>query len=563
MRFLIDFKNDVDQAVIDQYLIDNNCQLIKKYDAFNNVYLVNSLQVPPIADIIEIINNNDEMTITPHLVFENTSMDNYDKTLNVQVNTDDQWWMTYSLEGVDLDSDNIAIPKRGKGINVYLIDSGIDSSHTEFSNANITLLHSFNSDFHDYNGHGTALASVIVGETCGLTDCNLKVVKIFQNNVPMHLSDLLDALEAVIVDIGQNSESYSVVNMSWSIDKNLYVENKIKLIKEIGAMPVTAAGNSSVPIENVTPASLFECFVIGSYNQDFTPSVFSNYTTSDLVTTPGETNYGRLDAWSPGENIRAAVPGGGYKLVSGTSISAAIFSGAVAYNASYFLDSQNSLSSSMMLDSKKMCYAWFKFLSIAKYKILNLSDPKYSSSVNYTTAYRVGDMVTDTLLFNPELNSIAYDNQSTGIILGAPWIYKNIEITSTNGSIVPPGIAINNGYFNWNLANVLNGGSAEVFKFQVSLTRNNNVVDTMNLEILVVPENSIDFANRNTGDPVIDSFSLKLGNTCGNGAGSTYDQCIQSYCSFQQTQFCQCCDGDIKTNVCYANKCFCSNESCP
>ena len=203
-------------------------------------------------------------------------------------------------------------------------------------------LYSITGSFDDTVGHGTAIASIISGRTCGLTDATIKVVKIFDPTVATKQSDILAALDAIATDFTSQS-SPGIINMSWSIAKNSFIDSRIQSLIDVGAIVVCSAGNSGVPIENVTPASISSALTIGAYNTEFEPCDFSNYTGSSLSLTQNETNRGALDGWAPGIDIWSAGLNDSFYYVSGTSISAAIATCGLAYNFSGALNESQSL----------------------------------------------------------------------------------------------------------------------------------------------------------------------------------------------------------------------------
>jgi len=346
MQFLIDFKNSTDATLINNYLDDNMCQVIKTFDNFDKVYLVAASNEPPITDIIETITSDDAVSITPldlsiHPYF---GKDNPSYTTET-IPTDDlaQWWKVYSHDKLDFDQPSFTFSRKGANCDIYLMDSGILNTHAEFTDADISFLYSINNNFQDNNGHGTAIASVMVGKTCGITSSKLKIVKIFEQNYTTRQSDLISAFDAIITDKINNLNRASVLNISWSIDKNTYIENKILTLINAGVYVVCSAGNSGLPITNVTPASMEQVITVGSYNQDFQPCDFSSYTPAPgtIGTTNNETNFGLLDGWAPGVDIMAAKLDGGIANVSGTSISAGLASAVMAYNLDDFVHSES------------------------------------------------------------------------------------------------------------------------------------------------------------------------------------------------------------------------------
>lgn len=327
MKYIIDFVNTTIDDQINEYLIDNNCTLVTTFSAFDKCYLVEAENKPPITDIIESVIDDSETTMVP-LIYDNESK------VIVDLTSEDEWWKVASLKNVDLSESSYTFDRRGSNSCIYIMDSGINSSHPEFEDAEISNLYSYNNDYQDYNGHGTAIASVISGKTCGMTSAKLKSVKIFQADTPTYQSHFLAALDAIYADVIANPSLFPIVNMSWTIAKNAYIENKIRTLISNNVWVICASGNNGQEIGNVTPASMPEVFAIGAYNRELEPCNFSNYP-SAINTTPGETNYGSHFLWAPGEHIRAVI-GSGYDFVAGTSIAAGIASAATANNSFVF-----------------------------------------------------------------------------------------------------------------------------------------------------------------------------------------------------------------------------------
>jgi len=146
---------------------------------------------------------------------------------------------------------------------------------------------------------------------------------------------------------------------------------------------IAAAGNNGAPITDVTPASIPDVLTIGAFGQDLTPSTFSNYTGgSDISYTADDVNYGALDAWAPGEMIWAANKNGGYGYIAGTSAATAIASASFAYNMNCRLYSDGLVNETAKLPPNVLTID-----TALREGILDLSDPKYSDSVNSIVTY--------------------------------------------------------------------------------------------------------------------------------------------------------------------------------
>lgn len=398
MNYIVDFKNSLTEAEIDQYIADHGMIKLKEYSFFNRVYLISTDSEVSENEFIEkvIIDDHNGIQLLGVDISFVRDKSNED-TFNIQDNKN--WWKTVVLGSVNFDNDEHNFLREGNNSTVYILDSGIDENHTEFENTDITLLYSVTQSFEDNNGHGTALASIISGKTCGVTNAKIKVVKIFDSAHNTLQSEMLAALDAVALDYSNNGKMPSVLNCSWGIPYNTYINDKIQMLIDHGMYVVASAGNNGSPITDVTPACIPDVFTIGSFGQDLAPSDFSNYTDPSFISfTAGETNHGALDGWAPGEQIWAAIPNGSTNYVAGTSAAAAIASAAIAYNINKFVDSQGTnfttftnsnfyksfIENNMLLVNKNLQNPSNEVYNIAlgKKDLLDLSNSKYNSSVN-------------------------------------------------------------------------------------------------------------------------------------------------------------------------------------
>jgi hypothetical protein len=145
----------------------------------------------------------------------------------------------------------------------------------------------------------------------------------------------------------------------------------------MGIRVVVSAGNTGLPIADVTPAAMKDVITVGSYNQDFSPCAFSDFGGSVIVDTAGLVNYGELDIWAPGSRIWVAAIDGTYQYAAGTSFSAGIVSASIAYNSAGIIAGS----------TITQYYRDTNFKPSGKSGLLILSDPKYSNSVNLVVAF--------------------------------------------------------------------------------------------------------------------------------------------------------------------------------
>jgi hypothetical protein len=410
MKYIIDFKDTILQHEIDQHILStadtHNIRIVRHYAGLGNVFLVEADIKPDISDLIESV-IEDENNALKLLGIDLVLTDSIETT-TFNIEDTKNWWKVASINNLDFDETIHTHTIRGFNSAVYILDSGIEENHPEFDGVDITLLHSFTDNFTDTKGHGTGLASLISGKTCGLTGASLKIVKIFDVNKPTLQSDLLHAFDAVLSDYTNNGRKPSVANLSWGISYNDYINSKIQVLIDQGIFVVAAAGNAGVPIENVTPASIAAVLTVGAYDQSLKPCDFSNYTEESIISfNQQDINTGALDGWAPGEQIWAAGLNGTYGFVAGTSASAAIASGAIAYNFSRYTDSSGFAPSEFgnhktitesliknwipkLRNGPELYLTPFVGMAVTRPNLLDLSDPKYSSSINRVVTYSTG-----------------------------------------------------------------------------------------------------------------------------------------------------------------------------
>lgn len=322
MRFIIDFANQASDEHITEYFVANGCVVIREFDHFNRTYLVEADAQPVVTEIVESVVADDSSTKLRLLEADTKTFDMAD---------DDNWWKLAVITNLDLTAAEGRFLRSGRGVRVYVLDSGIQADHPDFVGKDIGLLYSVTDTFEDTTGHGTAITSVIVGESCGICEAAVRVVKIFHQGRETLMSDLLAAFDAVANDYMTDGNALAVMNMSWAIEKNAYLETKIQTLIDMGVFAVSSAGNDGRAISEVTPASMRDVITVGAFDQELKPCDFSNYTgQTDTSYTAGQTNYGALDYFAPGMAIRIAKPDGTFGYTIGTSIAAAITSAVLA-----------------------------------------------------------------------------------------------------------------------------------------------------------------------------------------------------------------------------------------
>jgi subtilisin family serine protease len=207
----------------------------------------------------------------------------------------------------------------GAGVHVYVLDSGIRASHTEFGGRVLDGYDFVGNDPYpdDEFGHGTKVAGVIGASTYGVAkSVYLHSVRVLDNTGNGSFTDVVDGINWVI----DNHSSPAVINMSLGVAStsttlNTAVANAVAA----GITVVVSAGNGSTDACDWTPASATSALTIGATNSDDSRASFSNYGSC-------------LDLFAPGSSILTTTYTSDFSTGTdgGTSISSPFVAGAAA-----------------------------------------------------------------------------------------------------------------------------------------------------------------------------------------------------------------------------------------
>lgn len=207
----------------------------------------------------------------------------------------------------------------GKGVNVYVIDSGVMVDHPEFGNRARIGYTAFPNFPNDCAGHGTQVSSVIAGTNVGVAKlANIIVTQVLDCDGQGENSAVLAALGW----IAANHKKPAVVNMSVGGPKSPSVDDAVRAMVAQGIGVVVAAGNSMIDACSLSPSGVETALVVGATTKDQVRAEFSNF--GDCV-----------DVFAPGRHVIAAgIPSqatkNGFMFVSGTSLSAPLVTGLYA-----------------------------------------------------------------------------------------------------------------------------------------------------------------------------------------------------------------------------------------
>ncbi|HYV09467.1 MAG TPA: S8 family peptidase [Pyrinomonadaceae bacterium] len=218
-----------------------------------------------------------------------------------------------------------AYQNNGEGVNAYVIDTGILTTHYEFRGRADAIFDALGSEGVigvDCNGHGSHVAGIIGGRTFGVAKkVHLFSVRVLNCQGTGAWSDVINGVNFVTWHRAQSAQQGvpAVANMSLGGETNRAVDAAVRNSIRAGVIYVVAAGNGNSDASAYSPAGVAEAITVGATNQSDARAEFSNY---------GPT----LDLFAPGVGIPSAWIGGDLMIAtaSGTSMASPHVAGVVA-----------------------------------------------------------------------------------------------------------------------------------------------------------------------------------------------------------------------------------------
>ena len=218
----------------------------------------------------------------------------------------------------------------GNGTWAYVVDSGIRASHSEFEDRAEAGWSGYDDDGSDPSGHGTHVAGLIAGKTCGSAPkANVVGVKVF-DLIGTETAILIEGIEWAINEIKTKDRiGKAVLNLSLSgqrldNEEDDMMLNVLKEAADDNILSIVAAGNEASPAANVTPAFSNAVFTVGAIQPDYTIWRHGS----------GGSNYGpEIDLMAPGAEIKSAYHHGddSFYTTNGTSMATPLVAGLACY----------------------------------------------------------------------------------------------------------------------------------------------------------------------------------------------------------------------------------------
>lgn len=220
-------------------------------------------------------------------------------------------------------NDLYAYHNDGLGVNAYVIDTGILTTHYEFSGRASEIYDALSSEGIgvDCNGHGSHVAGIIGGRTFGVAKkVQLFGVRVLDCQGTGSWSDVINGVNFVTWHRTQPAQQGypAVANMSLGGGINRAADAAVRNSIRAGVTYVIAAGNGNTDATTYSPADVVEAITVGATDRNDARAEFSNY---------GST----LDLFAPGVSITSAWIGDDLMIAtaSGTSMAAPHVTGVV------------------------------------------------------------------------------------------------------------------------------------------------------------------------------------------------------------------------------------------
>jgi len=208
----------------------------------------------------------------------------------------------------------------GEGVDIYIVDTGVQVDHPEFE-GRARFAQTFGEGVPgvDRHGHGTHVAGIAASKSFGVAKkSNIVAVKVMGDDGHGDTSNIIAGINFAVSQAYKSKvKKSSVINISIISDGTPALDEAVTNAVGLGIHVVVGAGNDNKDSADFSPARTPSAITVGATNIKDTRSSFSN--------------FGKIDVFAPGENIRSTFPGSTTMVLSGTSMSTPFISGLVAY----------------------------------------------------------------------------------------------------------------------------------------------------------------------------------------------------------------------------------------
>lgn len=231
----------------------------------------------------------------------------------------------------------------GKGVDAYVIDTGIKTDHQEFEDraawGNSVAFPYFELDDH---GHGTHCAGTIGSKTYGIAkNVNLVAVKVLNAFGSGITSDIIKGIEFVAnshkeaVSAKKKGYKGATINMSLGGGELQALDLAVNAATQAGVHVAVAAGNENEDACSGSPARATGPICVGATNNADEKASFSNWGSC-------------VDIFAPGEDILSTFTWTETTIMSGTSMATPHVVGLLSYYASLYPEVDSEFSKTLV-----------------------------------------------------------------------------------------------------------------------------------------------------------------------------------------------------------------------
>ncbi len=176
----------------------------------------------------------------------------------------------------------------GSGVKAYIVDTGVLTSHSEFTGRTVTGYSAIGGTPQDCHGHGTHVAGTVAGTTYGVAKLATVVpVRVLDCSGSGSTAGVVDGINWAIGDHAAGTPA--VMNMSLGGGASKTMDDAVAAAVADGITVVVAAGNSTDDACYYSPAREASAITVAASDQSDNIAYFSNFGSCVDIFGPGVT----------------------------------------------------------------------------------------------------------------------------------------------------------------------------------------------------------------------------------------------------------------------------------